>query len=416
MDRLLLKNIFSLFSIQAVNYFLPLLIIPLLVRVLGIDLFGVYILVLTVIQYFIIASEYGFNLTATRKIAVCIDDKKIVSRVFLSVLSAKLLIAVIGFIMINVFIYFMPKYHDYSSYLNIGYISVWGSVFFPVWLYQAYEKMIWIAICNFISRIVGVGLVFWLVTTKEDLALAILIQSVMPIIAAAIALVYCFSSKMVFWTNITFKDITGELKDSWDIFISTSFVSLYTTSIPVILGFLAGAGSVGIFSAADKIRQALQAIINPVSQALYPRLSKLMINEEQSALKLIRAMFKFFVVPFFGFSLIVMLLSEQLISIFYGENLQGAADVLKIVIWIPPVVAIANMLGIQIMLPRGMSKQFSVTYIVSGLIGFPLLIVGAYFFSIWGVSFASLVIEVIVVSMFWYFISASTNPLKIFEK
>ena len=416
MDKLLLKNIFSLFSIQAVNYLLPLLIIPLLVRVLGIELFGIYILILTVIQYFIIASEYGFNLTATRKIAINIEDKQSVSTFFFAVISAKLLIAGIGFVAMNAVLLLLPQYQHYTLYLNLGYLSVLGSVFFPIWLYQAYEKMIWIAICNFISRVAGIILIFWMVTAKSDLLLAIVIQSIMPIIAAVIALVYCFSSGMVQWTLIIFRDVVEELKDSWDIFVSTSFVSLYTTSIPLILGYFAGAGSVGVFSAADKIRIALQSVINPVSQAIYPRLSKLMIKEEESALKLIHVMFKFFVLPFFGFSLVVMLLSDELIRIFYGEDLMEAASVLKILIWIPPVVAIANLLGIQIMLPRGMKKQFSLTYIICGIIGLPLLFIGAYFLAAWGVSIASVVIEIIVVSMFWYFISASSNPFKLFDK
>lgn len=416
MDKLLLKNIFSLFSIQAVNYLLPLLIIPLLVRVLGIELFGIYILILTVIQYFIIASEYGFNLTATRKIAINIEDEQRVSTFFFAVISAKLLIAGIGFVAMNAALLLLPQYQQYTVYLNLGYLSVLGSVFFPIWLYQAYEKMIWIAICNFVSRVAGILLIFWMVTEKSDLLLAIVIQSIMPIIAAVIALVYCFSSGMVKWTRISFGDVVEELKDSWDIFISTSFVSLYTTSIPLILGYFAGAGSVGVFSAADKIRIALQSVINPVSQAIYPRLSKLMIKEEESALKLIRVMFKFFVLPFFGFSLVVMLLSDELIRIFYGEDLMAAASVLKILIWIPPVVAIANLLGIQIMLPRGMKKQFSLTYIICGIIGLPLLFIGAYLFAAWGVSIASVIIEIIVVSMFWYFISASANPFKLFDK
>ncbi|WP_148872425.1 oligosaccharide flippase family protein, partial [Serratia marcescens] len=141
----------SLFSIQAVNYILPLLIIPLLVRVLGVELFGTYILILTVIQYFIIASEYGFNLTATRKIAINIESKQSVSKFFFAVISAKLLIAGIGVIALNTVLLLLPQYHKYILYLNFGYLSVLGSIFFPIWLYQAYEKMIWIAICNFVS-------------------------------------------------------------------------------------------------------------------------------------------------------------------------------------------------------------------------------------------------------------------------
>lgn len=416
MDKLLLKNIFSLFSIQAVNYLLPLLIIPLLLKVLGVELFGIYILILTVIQYFIIVSEYGFNLTATRKIAINIEDKQTVSKLFFAVIFSKSLIAVIGFVAMNLALLILPQYKEYKLYLNLGYLSVLGSVFFPIWLYQAYEKMIWIAICNFVSRVAGIILIFWMVTSKSDILLAIVIQSIMPIIAAIIALIYCFASNMVQWSKISFRDVVEELKDSWDIFVSTSFVSLYTTSIPLILGFFAGASSVGVFSAADKIRIALQSVINPVSQAIYPRLSKLMIKEEESGLKLIRMMFKFFVLPFFGFSLVAMLLSNELIRLLYGEDFMEAASILKIIIWIPPVVAIANLLGIQIMLPLGMKKQFSLTYIICGVIGLPLLFLGAWLFAAQGVGIASVIIEILVVSMFWNFISTSSTPLKFFDK
>ena len=408
MDKLLLRNIVSLFSIQAVNYLLPLLIIPLLIRVLGIELFGVYILIFTVVQYFIIASDYGFNLTATRKIAINIDDKKYVSKVFYSVIAAKLLIALAGLVVMNVFILLSAKYSSQALYLNVAYLSVFGGVFFPVWLYQAYEKMTWIAICNFISRVTGVILVFLFVNHPDDLGLSILIQGMMPVIAAVIALRYCFKNDMVCRTSFKFKDIITELKDGWDIFVSTSFVSLYTTSIPLILGATSGVQSVGVFSAADKIRLALQAVINPISQALYPRFSKLVSKQEKDKAKeLLLAVIKFFLIPFCVFTFILMLGSDFIINKLYGPELPGAVSVLQILIWIPPIVAVANLLGIQIMLPKGMTKQFSITYIISGIVGFPLLFIGARYFSYIGVSVVSIIIELIVVSLFGYFILKS---------
>ncbi|MBP4043189.1 flippase [Aeromonas sp. SrichE-2G] len=409
MDRLLLKNIFSLFSIQAVNYILPLLIIPRLVQVLGVDLFGVYILIFTVIQYFIILSEYGFNLTATRKLAINIDNKKFVSKVFSSVILSKLMIAALGFSIINSYVLLTSTYREHLIYFNLGYLSVFGSVFFPVWLYQAYEKMQWIAVCNFISRVSGVVLIYILVNDKHDFSLAIILQASMPLVASVISLFYCFSTRMVFFARVNFQDIAVEIKDGWDIFVSTSFVSLYTTSVPLILGYTSGAASVGIYAAADKIRLAVQSIINPVSQALYPRLSRLMLEKQDEAYGIIRTVFKFFVIPFFVLSLILMCFSEHIINVLYGDSLPGAVIVLKILIWIPPVVAIANMLGIQIMLPKGMTKEFSITYIVSGVIGFPLLITGAYYFSVIGVSIISVFIEVVVISLFLMFLKGRSS-------
>ncbi|QPK17019.1 oligosaccharide flippase family protein [Pectobacterium versatile] len=76
----------SLFSVQGVNYLIPLLIIPHLVRTMGIDGFGKYSFVLAVVQYFIILSDYGFNLSASKQVAVHKDNKNYISKIFTSVM------------------------------------------------------------------------------------------------------------------------------------------------------------------------------------------------------------------------------------------------------------------------------------------------------------------------------------------
>ncbi|MTC13076.1 oligosaccharide flippase family protein, partial [Providencia stuartii] len=67
MDRVILKNILSMFSIQGINYFIPLIMVPYLVRTLGLDGFGKYSIVIAIIQYLVIITDYGFNLSASRE-------------------------------------------------------------------------------------------------------------------------------------------------------------------------------------------------------------------------------------------------------------------------------------------------------------------------------------------------------------
>ncbi|WFQ78870.1 flippase [Xenorhabdus sp. SF857] len=408
MDRILLKNIFSLFSIQAVNYFLPLILIPYLVRVLGIENFGIYGLILAIIQYLIIIIDYGFNFTATKEISIYRGNKLYISKVFCSVIFCKIILSLLALFVIFLITIFYEedKYLVLSFYF--GFFLVIGSALFPVWLYQGYEKMIVIAISNFIARLIGILLVFILVKKANDTYIAILIQGIMSIIAATIALTMAFYLKLVTIVKFERKDIINHFKSGWDIFISTSFVSLYTTSIPIVLGATSGAASVGIYSAADKIKLALQGFIGPISQALYPRLSRLMSESKQEALSLIKQSFKYFVIPLFALSFFVFLFSDKIVYIIYGQGFSSTADILKIIIWIPPIIGIGNLLGVQIMLPMGLYKEFSRTYIFTGVIGFVLIYFLSKYYSYYGVSISLLLIEIMVVLLFFCFLKKAS--------
>ena len=65
----LLKNIFSLGSVQLVNYVFPLITVPYVSRIIGPDSYGIINYATAFIAYFTLLIGYGFDLTGTRKIA-----------------------------------------------------------------------------------------------------------------------------------------------------------------------------------------------------------------------------------------------------------------------------------------------------------------------------------------------------------
>ncbi|EJD6393825.1 flippase [Proteus mirabilis] len=407
MDKKIITNILSMFSIQGVNYLIPLIMIPYLVRTLGMDGFGKYSIIIAIIQYLVIITDYGFNLSASKEIALNIGDKKKISEIFFSIILSKIIIATFLFLFLFLFLLSTNKVTtEYNLFIS-GIGIVIGTSFFPVWLFQGYEDMHWIAISNLIAKLSGLILVFLIVKNKEDLVFAIMIQSIVSMIASFIAFTKAFLGKYIHFVKPSLSMLIKQLRSGWSIFLSTLFVSMYTTSIPLILGYTSGAESAGIYNAADKLKYALQGIIGPVSQAIYPKTNRLMLSSIKQALRFVIII----AIPLVLFitigSLIVYIYAEQIISIAFGEQNLLSTNVLRIIIWIPPIVAIANILGVQIILPLGKNKYFGLIYVSMGVIGLPLIYIASSLYSYIGVSIASLIIELLITFSFFIIVTKS---------
>ena len=62
-------NFISLALLQGVNYLLPLLSFPFLFRVLGVERWGLVTFGYSLMQYFVMFTDFGFNLSATKFIS-----------------------------------------------------------------------------------------------------------------------------------------------------------------------------------------------------------------------------------------------------------------------------------------------------------------------------------------------------------
>lgn len=350
-----MKSVLSLTVIQAANFILPLFSVPWLTRSLGITAWGEVAYVIFAMQFFLVLTDYGFSLSAVRSIARAREEPDAVSTIFSACWSLQwLLLACVAVVTMVGFKILGVNY----AYL-VGFSLVLGNILFPMWLFQGLEKLKVPALVQLLSRLTMLVLIFATVTGPEDAWLALLFLTGHNLIAGPILLIWAFTRQHVTYATPNLTAIWKNAAEGWGIFVSKILISSYTSLIPFALGSVAGSESVGLYYVADKIRVATSYVLSPLSLALFPHASNLFKKDRAAASRLV---FKYGLVLFllsFLFSAILLYLSKFIIDIIAGEEFQAVVPILQIMAMTPTLVSISNIIGVQILLPLGRTKEFN---------------------------------------------------------
>src|SRR3989338_3370223 len=134
--RIVMNNVAALSILQTITYILPILILPYVFRVIGAEKFGLIAFAQAFVQYFVILTDYGFNVSATKEISLCRDEHSKVCKGFSSVMMVKLALAALSLLIIGSIVYFIPRFrNDWMVYI-FSFGTVAGSTIFPLWFFQ----------------------------------------------------------------------------------------------------------------------------------------------------------------------------------------------------------------------------------------------------------------------------------------
>jgi len=410
----LLENFFSLSSLQIINYILPLITLPYLVRILGPEKFGLIAFAQAFIGYFTVLTNYGFNLSATREISINREKKEKIKEIFSSVIIIKFLLGILSFIILSLFLFFIPKFGNNWLIYIFAFGMVLGNILFPVWFFQGIEKMKYIAILNIITKIIFTICVFAFIKNTNDYLYVPLINSIGYLIVGLISLWIIFKKFRIRFMIPRINAIKYQIKEGWHIFISTAAISLYTSSNTFILGLFTNNTIVGYYSAAEKIIQAARRLLTPISQTVYPHISKLAVESKEKALSFIRKLVKIVGVGSFIISLLLFILATPIVNIVLGAQYQQSIIVLRILAFLPFIIGLNNIFGIQTMLTFNFKKAFSIILISAGFLNITLALILTPLYQHIGVSIAVLTTEVFV--MFSMFFCLERKGIKILKK
>lgn len=313
-------NFLSLFFLQFINYLLPLILIPYLIRILGVDGFGIYSFILAIMIYGLHMSDYGFELSATYHITRNQKHKQKINTIVSSVFSIKIMIAMFYLLLISIGSLFIDKLQEYQTLLFLSYGVILGQLFFPVWFFQGMEKMRYIMYLNGFSKLLLVLSILIFVQERSDLYLALFLNALSSLILGAFSLyvlIYKFQIKFKIqkWVKIVYY-----LKDGWYLFTSKFAVQLYTRFNMILLGFFASPTVVGYYAIAVKIIEALGGLLEPLTRAVYPYLINVQKHSNKTFFKRNQQLSLFILAVMLPVSCLLIYFSAFVLELLTGQE------------------------------------------------------------------------------------------------
>jgi PST family polysaccharide transporter len=350
---------------------------------LGVEGFGVYSLTISIAQYFVIFIDFGFNLSASKRIAEHQNEPEYISKVFFETLCAKSILCIVSILSV-IILASVNSYTIIRSELIYTILMLIGTVLMPIWFFQGIEKLSVVTKLMVASRLALLPLFFLFVRNDSDVKAAIIIQSSLVLLAGIIAIIYIYKQRLIKAINFSHLQITHTLKDSLPIFCAILSNSLYSMSSTIIIGIFSNVYEVSIFTAADRMKGAILGVFLILGNAFYPRINALLVNNKEQAYSLIRKIFYWQVLLCILMIVFIVVFSNLITKIMFGDEYYEVSDLLILFSPVYFLILQSAVLGNYILLPHGHKKAYTLLPIISAIIHIPLCAYLAKKYGAWG--------------------------------
>ncbi len=401
----LLRNFFSLSLVQFANNFLPILTVPVIARIIGPEKFGAINLAAAVITYFSLLINYGFDLTATRSIARNPADAKNRNRVFSEILFTKIFLLGVSLLVFIPCLFYVKALADDKELFIYTYIACFALVLTPNWLYQGMQELHQIALFNLVSKLLFTLSILFIVTKQQDYMFQPLILSLSQIFVGTCSFIWAVRKYQIRVNPVKLKTIMKLLWSEKMIFFSMVVVILYTTTNTIILGFVQSTREVAYYSAGWKLIMIIQTFVSvPLKLSLFPFVGESFGRSNDDGVSKVKQILPFITIFTAVSGIFIWFLAPWLIGLFYGSQFSQATTVLRILCFVPLVLALGDLFGIQTMINLKMDKPFFNITLLGAILSLGLNFLLAKQLGAAGTAWAWLLTEICITLVMWLFL------------
>ena len=391
--------------LQGLNYLIPLFVWPYLMVVLGAEGFGIVGFALQLLQFLMIVVDFGFNLSATKKIATA-PDQETIDKVATDTLYAKLCLlaacAALTFV-----IMLIPHYAPYRMAVLVMFPMLIGNIFSFQWLYQGKGRIRQVSVVNCVCRLLILPLTFWLVCKPEDVLMAVAIQSSTFMLSGLVMTLWTIRERLFSLVPTRWGDICMAMKESLPLFLSNATSSVYAVLFVVILGYFTTPYEVGCYAAVEKIMRVMcYLFLMPAIQVFYPHVSKLFMENRQTAQRLVRRILGILIAVMAVIGVALFFGGETVIRLL-GKDYSGTEALFRIMAFVPVFVTISGVCGQLGLVACGEEKQYrqfrNVYFVGAGGALLSIAVFSPVLNALWAAVCLLLAEGIVGIGMYWHY-------------
>lgn len=355
------SNFAWLTLLQVAGYVFPLITMPYLARIIGVDGFGKVSFALSIIIVVQTFVDWGFNFTATRDVAKNRDDKEQVSRIFSNVFWARCSLMLLALAVILLLTAVIPDFRANRAVILVTFLMIPGHIMYPDWFFQAMERMKYMTILNVLSRLLFTVLVFIFVKDQDDFILQPLFTSLGFIVSGIIAMLI-IRRWGISLSRPSSPDILMTIKGSTDVFINNLMPNLYNNFSNILLGIFSGSYQTGLLDAGNKFVIVAQQFLGVISRAFFPFLSRKIESHSLYT--------KMYLFCSTMAGALLFFFAPLIIDIFFTRDFSDSVLLMRIMAVSLPFMALSNIYGTNYMILTGHERELRQITVVGSVIGF----------------------------------------------
>lgn len=358
--KTLFANFTYLSILEIIGLLLPLISYPYVIRTVGADNYGVVVFCQAIIAYVVIIINFGYNVSATRKISENRTNVFKIREIYSSIVYQKLLIFAICLVS-GLFVLIFLKY-DYSVIL-LGFIGLCiQEVFFPTWLFQGLERMKFITIITFVAKCSCLILIFLFVHDKKDYACIPVLYSIGGFFTSVLSVIILKKKFDIYFVKVSKYRMKEDFLESLPFFTSRLSAIVMERGNVLVIGTFFSYDMVAIYDLCAKIVSILKTPFSLIAQVIYPNVAK------SKNMLLVKKSIK--IVLLFGafVCLFVYLFAPNIILLLSDTSMLGAVSILKIMVLYVPIVGISYLFGASVLVVKGYSREYNLSVVYSVLL------------------------------------------------